>query len=112
MPEGNRRHAVYIFLHFPVPPVLSAQSFSTGSASRAAFSDSFFTFHFGGVVTLIMVEANILLDNVNMHQGDMGTTKAIALTGDSNHLQAKGGGINAGEGYRTSVSDITGSFVE
>ncbi|HAG2285008.1 TPA: autotransporter outer membrane beta-barrel domain-containing protein [Salmonella enterica] len=56
-------------------------------------------------------EANILLDNVNitMQAGDLGTTKAIALTGDSNHILAKGGMIDAGEGYRASVLDITGS---
>ncbi|EMP3059802.1 autotransporter outer membrane beta-barrel domain-containing protein [Salmonella enterica] len=55
-------------------------------------------------------DASILLDNVNITmQNDSGRTKAIDLTGNSNHLLAKGGVIDAGEGYSASVLDISGS---
>ncbi|EDW1488843.1 autotransporter outer membrane beta-barrel domain-containing protein [Salmonella enterica subsp. enterica] len=55
-------------------------------------------------------DASILLDNVNITmQNDSGRTKAIDLTGNSNHLLAKGGVIDAGEGYSSSVLDISGS---
>ncbi|EHI3123006.1 autotransporter outer membrane beta-barrel domain-containing protein, partial [Salmonella enterica] len=55
-------------------------------------------------------DASILLDNVNitMQGGDRGT-KAIDLAGNSNHIQAKGGVIDAGEGDNASILDITGS---
>ncbi|EAO6532195.1 autotransporter outer membrane beta-barrel domain-containing protein, partial [Salmonella enterica] len=56
-------------------------------------------------------DANIVLDNVNITmQHDKGdAAKAIDLAGNSNHILAKGGVIDAGEGYNASVLDISGS---
>ncbi|ESG73281.1 autotransporter outer membrane beta-barrel domain-containing protein [Salmonella enterica] len=56
-------------------------------------------------------DANIVLDNVNITmQHDKGdAAKAIDLAGNSNHILAKGGVIDAGEGYNASALDISGS---
>ncbi|EHC4524927.1 autotransporter outer membrane beta-barrel domain-containing protein [Salmonella enterica subsp. enterica serovar Infantis] len=63
-----------------------------------------------GALSAAPKDASILLDNVNitMQNGGRGT-KAIDLTGNSNHILAKGGVIDAGEGYNASILDITGS---
>ncbi|PUP23104.1 autotransporter outer membrane beta-barrel domain-containing protein [Salmonella enterica] len=63
-----------------------------------------------GALSAAPKDASILLDNVNitMQNGGRGT-KAIDLVGNSNHILAKGGVIDAGEGYNASILDITGS---
>ncbi|EGR7980507.1 autotransporter outer membrane beta-barrel domain-containing protein [Salmonella enterica subsp. enterica serovar Newport] len=63
-----------------------------------------------GALSAVPKDASILLDNVNitMQNGGRGT-KAIDLAGNSNHILAKGGVIDAGEGYNASILDITGS---
>ncbi|EBM7365996.1 autotransporter outer membrane beta-barrel domain-containing protein [Salmonella enterica] len=63
-----------------------------------------------GALSAAPKDASILLDNVNitMQNGGRGT-KAIDLIGNSNHILAKGGVIDAGEGYNASILDITGS---
>ncbi|ECP9801138.1 autotransporter outer membrane beta-barrel domain-containing protein, partial [Salmonella enterica] len=55
--------------------------------------------------------ANIILDNVNVtvDNGNSPGATAIKLAGDSNHIQAKGGVIDAGEGYSANALNITGS---
>ncbi|EJB3895842.1 autotransporter outer membrane beta-barrel domain-containing protein [Salmonella enterica] len=57
-------------------------------------------------------QENILLDNVNIalsNNTGAGSSTAIALDGSANHVLAKGGVIDAGEGYNASILDITGS---
>ncbi|MEY5215342.1 autotransporter outer membrane beta-barrel domain-containing protein, partial [Salmonella enterica subsp. enterica serovar Corvallis] len=54
--------------------------------------------------------ANIILDNVNVTvANDNRGASALKIAGDSNHIQAKGGMIDAGEGYNSNALNFTGS---